>query len=455
MQGTLLAAMKQYGTAMGNPIGYDSARYPYFFGDTNGNGTWDDGESGYSGWTARLLRAAYNYQYAQKDPGAFAHNPKYVIEFLYDSIANLNEHPSVTVANFANMWRNDSGHFDAGAEAFRHWDEDDDPDGVILDGAVSSSCARCHSPGGFDFWAEYGLDLPKAAAVGDGFRCEQCHVEGADFKGDPLRKYIDEVEFPGGYLAVNPSTPGASQDDTFLCISCHKGREGGLTVEADIQARLNDGNPSTHPRFRNIHYLPAGGTLWGGTANVGYQYPMKTYKGKWLHAGEPPLNLSPDTAQCAFCHLKDHTFLPQTSTTCEICHGSIALEDYRVNRPTDYDGDGNNTEKVKDEVQTYADRLLATLQDYASTVRGGTLTYDPDSYPYFGGLTSSQWDEHLSRASFNYHFWVKEPGAWAHNTHYMLQLLWDSIEALQNAATAQALPLGTNRLTTPTTLTRP
>ncbi|HMB23956.1 MAG TPA: hypothetical protein VKP08_14035, partial [Anaerolineales bacterium] len=40
-------------------------------------------------WTPRLLEAAYNYQYTQKDPGAFVHNPKYVIQFLIDSIADL------------------------------------------------------------------------------------------------------------------------------------------------------------------------------------------------------------------------------------------------------------------------------------------------------------------------------------------------------------------------------
>ncbi len=37
----------------------------------------------------RLLKAAYNYQYVQKDPGAFAHNGKYVIQFLYDNLASL------------------------------------------------------------------------------------------------------------------------------------------------------------------------------------------------------------------------------------------------------------------------------------------------------------------------------------------------------------------------------
>ncbi len=61
-------------------IVYDSHSYPYWF----------NGEGGrYSTWTPRLARAAYNYQYAQKDPGGFAHNNKYVGQGLYDNLADL------------------------------------------------------------------------------------------------------------------------------------------------------------------------------------------------------------------------------------------------------------------------------------------------------------------------------------------------------------------------------
>jgi hypothetical protein len=57
-------------------IVYNPARYPYFF---------DDAGERYSTWTPNLLAAAYNYQYSQKDPGAYAHNGKYTIQLLYDS----------------------------------------------------------------------------------------------------------------------------------------------------------------------------------------------------------------------------------------------------------------------------------------------------------------------------------------------------------------------------------
>jgi hypothetical protein len=47
-----------------------------------------DGKA-YPNWTARLLKAAYNYQVSIKDPGAFAHGNKYIVQLLYDSIEDL------------------------------------------------------------------------------------------------------------------------------------------------------------------------------------------------------------------------------------------------------------------------------------------------------------------------------------------------------------------------------
>ena len=77
----LYAALESYATdVVGTGIVYDSHSYPYWFTDT--------GES-YGTWTPSLLRGAYNYQYLMKDPGAYAHNPKYIIQILYDSLAGL------------------------------------------------------------------------------------------------------------------------------------------------------------------------------------------------------------------------------------------------------------------------------------------------------------------------------------------------------------------------------
>ena len=90
----LYEAMQAYSASTsGNAIAYESHSYPYFFNDTNGNGVADPDEAqranAFASWTPRLLRAAYNYQYVAKDPGAFAHNPKYIVQVLYDNLEDL------------------------------------------------------------------------------------------------------------------------------------------------------------------------------------------------------------------------------------------------------------------------------------------------------------------------------------------------------------------------------
>jgi hypothetical protein len=91
LEDALLVAIQAYATdTVGTDIAYDSHAYPYWFIDTNGNGTADpdevNGDNRYATWTPTLLRAAYNYQYIQKDPGVFAHNPDYALQVLYDSL---------------------------------------------------------------------------------------------------------------------------------------------------------------------------------------------------------------------------------------------------------------------------------------------------------------------------------------------------------------------------------
>lgn len=89
MHEALYTAIQETATTAGVSIVYDAHAYPYWFTDANSNGTLDEGEGGFATWTPRLLRAAYNYQWVAKDPGAFAHNGKYIIQVLYDSLNDL------------------------------------------------------------------------------------------------------------------------------------------------------------------------------------------------------------------------------------------------------------------------------------------------------------------------------------------------------------------------------
>lgn len=77
----------------GAPVAYEPDSYPYFFADTDGDGAVSEGEAAYPNryqdWTPRMLRAAYNYQYVRKNPGAYTHNPHYALQLLHDSLQDL------------------------------------------------------------------------------------------------------------------------------------------------------------------------------------------------------------------------------------------------------------------------------------------------------------------------------------------------------------------------------
>jgi len=104
LRAKLLTAIQEYAKKVaGKPIVYSAPDYPYFFVDTNGDGKVDGKEAffpnQYKNWTPRLLKAAYNYQFVTKDPGAYAHNPTYVAELLHDSIADLGTRVTVDLKN--------------------------------------------------------------------------------------------------------------------------------------------------------------------------------------------------------------------------------------------------------------------------------------------------------------------------------------------------------------------
>ncbi|MGE5374632.1 MAG: hypothetical protein ACM3XO_06200 [Bacteroidota bacterium] len=104
LQEALLAQIQSYATEKaGAEIKYDPETYPYFLGA--------DGK-GYASWTPRLLKAAYNYQVSIKDPGAFAHGNKYIVELLYDSIQDLG-------GDVGKYTRDDAGHFAGNTMPFR------------------------------------------------------------------------------------------------------------------------------------------------------------------------------------------------------------------------------------------------------------------------------------------------------------------------------------------------
>ncbi len=423
----LYAAIQAYAAdTAGTAIAYESHSYPYFFTDTNADGEAQEDEANYgnkyAAWTPNLLKAAYNYQMASKDPGNFAHGGKYTIQLLVDSV-------EVLAGDVSGLTRSDAGHFAGDTEPFRHWDED---------GEVPGRCAKCHTATGLPEFIEEGANLSNEIA--NGFLCSTCHNEEAW----PERYEVTSATFPSG---AEVSFGGKDADDNFvaddgnLCLACHQGRESKVSVDKAIAAGSFG--------FKNIHYFAAGATLFGADAEGGYMYDGKEYAG---YFEAHPLN------KCQDCH-DVHALEPKVEA-CADCHDQTDVEAIRGNKVSDavapdYDGDGDTIEGVKTELDALAEALYAELQAYTAAA-GAPVVYESHSYPYFFADTNGDgeatpdeanygnkyggFDAKSLKAAYNYQYYQKDPGAFVHNGKFVAQILIDSIADLGGNVSAYTRP---------------
>jgi hypothetical protein len=408
LQGMLYEAIQAYGSEVaGTAIVYDPGAYPYFF---------DDAGERYGSWTGRLAKAAYNYQTSIKDPGAYAHGGKYIIQLLYDSIEDLNAALSSPI-DLSAAHRIDHGHFAGSEEAFRHWDEDDPAE-------VSSRCSRCHSADGLPTFAAEGVEITQD--ISNGFVCETCHNDLNEF----TIYEFGSATFPSG-ASVDSGVP-----ETNLCMQCHQGRSSGASVDRSI-GDLDADTVSEDLGFINVHYFAAGATLFGNEVQGAYQYADKEYVGRFAH-----VEAYSNCTQCHSTHM-----LEVKVEECSACHGEFEeVTDIRMDT-TDYDGDGDTSEGLAGEIATMADALYAAMQAYAGATDGvSAIVYDSHAYPYFFTDTNANgepdpdeanygnryatWTPRLLKAAYNYQYAQKDPGAFAHNGKYVIQVLYDGLEDL-------------------------
>ena len=420
----LYKAIQAYASEVArSPIVYDAATYPYFFNDKNGNSAVDKDElvfaNRYTAWTARLEKAAFNLQTAVKDPGGYAHGGKYIIELVYDSIASLNEKISAKV-DLSKANRNSSGHFDSAAEAFRYWDQAS---------PVPSICARCHSGAGLPQLINEGASKDQAPT--NSLQCITCHDDLTKF----TRFTTQAVEFPSG-----AKLGFAQKPDSNLCIECHQGLESSISVENAL-AGLEPDTVDSQLGFKNVHYFAAGATLFGTEAKGMYEYPGKTYLGRFTHTEEK--------SACTDCH-DSHTLQARVDQ-CKACHQETDPTKIRwFTDKSDFNGNGDIQEGLYNEVAGMNAALYTAIQAYARDVAKAPLVYSPAANPYFFIDTNNNgkadadetvaankyaaWTPRLLKAAYNYQFVVKDPGAYVHNGKYVLQVLYDTLADLTSKA---------------------
>jgi hypothetical protein len=304
-----------------------------------------------------------------------------------------------------------SAHADAAAEAFRHWDEEEE---------IRPACATCHSGEGFR--AFHGLDGSEPGVVegpintGGVVDCGTCHNAGL--------AEITAVRFPSGLMHPVQGVEAS-------CMTCHQGRTAGVNVREAIAGQDDD---ATNPelRFINPHYATAAATWLGGYGGAGYLYEERDYSGRFFHARP--------VSTCNSCH-EPHT-LEVAFEPCLTCHQADSPQDIRISRQS-YDGSGNTSVGIRSDIQANARLLLETVKSYAADVAGAPMVYDRTQYPYFfsdangdgvidvsegQAVAYSAWTPRSLRAAYNWKLVTADPGSYAHNPHYALELLYDSIE---------------------------
>jgi hypothetical protein len=302
----------------------------------------------------------------------------------------------------------------------------------------SEDCAQCHSGTEFvkltEGQAADRLDADMAGVIA----CVSCHdlqakdLAGTAFELGALRE-LATFSFPNELsLAAADDTYTAKTVDGLganaLCMTCHSGRKGmndvataNLFGDDGIEGNADDDTTYNFADF-NVHYKIAGATQYGTMAKGGYEFNEANdgaafadnmYASKFEHVD------SDDS--CIECHSPHDGSLDLTS--CATCHVGVTVEADLQNirmagSIADYDGDGNATEGMYAEVEG-----LKTLLYNAVTAAG---IVDVGHYPYYSNITTHA----QLKAVYNMHFVNEDPGGYAHNAAYTIELLYDSLKAM-------------------------
>jgi hypothetical protein len=291
--------------------------------------------------------------------------------------------------------------------------------------ANADDCQGCHTNEGFIERAKTGkVDPKKFVKNPSEIGCFTCHAphDTGDFS---LRK-TSAVNLANGVVF--------DRGKGNLCASCHQARR---TPKAEVRAR---NIPSAS---WGAHHGPQADMLSGTNA---YEFPGKKYSNS-AHALLPQ-------AECVTCHMAlpngrysltpaigGHSFnvegevherrtLNAAGCLSSGCHSEMkqvrGTPYFDRKAPADYDGNGR-TETIQQEVQGLYEKLinskgtglLQTMKDPLYDAKGHFIENNKTQYPI-----------EVVAALYNYKFVQEDRSKGIHNTTYAVQLLMDSIKAL-------------------------
>jgi formate-dependent nitrite reductase cytochrome c552 subunit len=216
-------------------------------------------------------------------------------------------------------------------------------------------------------------------------------------------------------------------------MTCHQGRAAGNMISKAVGSLELDA-PNPELKFINPHYAVAAATWLGGHGGSGFQYPDKDYSGRFFHARP--------VETCVSCH-EPHS-LKVAQDACSTCHEDGTPDNIRLSRIS-YDGSGDLKKGLSTDIAVNADRLHGLILEYATAVAGTPMIFDGHQHPYFfadangdeqidqakgASVAYNAWTPRLLKAAYNWKFVTSDKGAFVHNPHYALELLYDSTEDL-------------------------
>lgn len=270
---------------------------------------------------------------------------------------------------------------------------------TIDHGEWSASCVRCHTPVGFQQFAELGTaGITGAITNTELFDCSTCHGIHSTFDATDyalrITTPVDPVVVANGVMDL--------RGNNNLCGACHQSRSAepniakpGTTFDLTVR---------TGP-----HHSPQGNIVFGnGLAEIpgSVAYPTK---GESAHYTE---------ASCIGCHMADftaklggHSFIPSIAA-CNDCHTGADVTDYNY---------GGVQSDVHAKLEELATKLVA-LEVMAATTTDGVTTYAPIAKKGVPMLHA--------QAVFNYMGVEGDQSMGVHNPKYVRAILVNTLEAL-------------------------